>query len=139
AALIASMIPDEIVKQIDEEELGDRLVAAARLLDRARGATGVVAAGYGQMARDLLAAQPRAVTAAQVRGLMTRSATATTDDDRERWRAAAERVKAAHPMSPRRNPSAVVAKAGKKADGTARIWWRATTRTGPCWASSRAA
>jgi hypothetical protein len=112
-ALIAAMIPVDIRKQIDDEELGDRLAAAARLLERARGTTGVVAAGYGQMARDILKAQPRAVTTTQVRSLMTKSAQSTTPAEQERWRAAAERVKAEHPMAPQQRPPDMVAKAGK--------------------------
>jgi hypothetical protein len=112
-SMIASMIPESVARELDEEELGDRLVAAGRLLDQSRTATSVtIRKGLAELARETLTAQPRRVTEEQVRALMTKAARAATPADRDRYRGLAEQTKAQHPIAPRRRPPTVV-KAGK--------------------------
>lgn len=113
-SLLPTAIPAETARNLDSEELGDRLTEAARLLERSRMATSpTVAKALGEQAQAVLKAQPRQQTATEIRELMTKSARAVTPAERDRWRAAAERVKEAHPMAPRRHPPAIISKSGK--------------------------
>lgn len=107
-ALIKSMIPPDVARSLDPDELGDRLVEAARLLARATAETSpVLAKCHADQAKAMLAAPPREQTKATIRALMLKSARASSAEDIDRYRAEAERVKAAHPMAPRRRPPAV--------------------------------
>lgn len=127
-SLIAAMVPIDIRKQLDAEELGDRVAEAARLLELSKAAESpVLATEFGQMARDVLAAQPREVTAGQIDALMFKSAWADSIDQAARFWAAAEQVRAAHPMAPRRRRAV---KAGR--DGMVAVYNAAGELVGLC-------
>ena len=104
--LMRAMVPAEVIKRIDAEELADRLAEAARMLEQSRQATSpTVAKALGESARDLLAAQPREVTERQVSALLVKAQQARNADERDGYRANAERIKAANPVAPRRRVS----------------------------------
>jgi len=98
----ASEIPADVLAQIDETEVRDRLAEAGRLRDKAR-ATGssTLRQGYQDTARRVLKAPPRAAVEAQISELMAKADGAATSQWADQCRAQAEQLRYEHSPAPR--------------------------------------
>jgi hypothetical protein len=73
--LASGSIPDTILKQIDDQEVLDRLAYAGELIQKANGASGTARRDLIQRARAVMQAQPRALTEREVKAAVAKSAT----------------------------------------------------------------
>ena len=103
-ALIKGMIPTETLRQLDDEELRDRLAKALELLAKSDTADSpALRKAFGQMAQDVLAAQPRTVTEQQVTQQLYKAARAADPREAAAARARAAQIQASNPVAPRRS------------------------------------
>jgi hypothetical protein len=114
--LIASRCPPEVCAQITQGELYDRIAYAESLNAQANRATGGERRAYGEQARAVLCAQPRATTERQVAETIAKAAACPSPPQAAAIRAQAADLLEKHPPAPRRSDSAAVAKA-RAADG----------------------
>jgi hypothetical protein len=105
-ALLKGMIPTETLRQLDAAELHDRLVKALELLAKSDAADSpALRKAFGQMAADLLGAQPRAKTELEVTQWLRKASKAPTRDEEAQARAQAQRIQQANPIAPRQQDS----------------------------------
>ena len=110
--LVADLVPDDVMKQIPQEELLDRILHAEDLGARSRAAADpTLRKGYSSLARAVLRAQPRAVTERQANDLIAKAAGVGNTRQADALRAEAQRLQELHPPAPRRGESVAVAKA----------------------------
>ncbi|MGH3277389.1 MAG: hypothetical protein ACRDNZ_24060, partial [Streptosporangiaceae bacterium] len=101
---LAGLVPQEILKSIDQAELADRLAFAAQHVAKSRTAPGPVAArALTSRARAILSAQPRSATEGQVARLMSRAAAAPGTPRSQQLRRQAAALLTEYPPAPRRN------------------------------------
>lgn len=100
----ADSVPAEVLEQIDDTELRDRLDEAAALRAKATATTSLILRqGYQDRARLILKAAPRDHTEARAAEWLAKADGAATAEYRENCLAEAERIRAANPQAPRRN------------------------------------
>ena len=115
--LVANLVPTEVLKQIDQAELYDRIIHAEDLGRRSRGATDVtLRKGYAQLAKAVLSARPRAEVARQSAELVAKAAgLPPASRQASALRYEAQQLLEQHPAAPRRAEHRDVAVAKAKA------------------------
>jgi hypothetical protein len=113
----AGLIPDTILKQIDDEEVLDRLAEYGKRTRDANGASGAARARLLQEARAVMQAQPRAATEREVRETVAKASALGNGHQADALRRRANELLVQHPPAPRLQPAsaprpAAVAKAG---------------------------
>lgn len=110
--LEVSLIPEHVLKSIDQAELFDRLAYSGELTAKAKASPdAVLRRGYGRLARAVLQARPRAEVARESAALIAKAAGAPLDHQSAALRRKAELLLEEHPPAPRRDEAVPVAKA----------------------------
>jgi hypothetical protein len=110
--LVANLVPEGVLKQIDQTELLDRVIYAEELGQRSRNATDpTLRNGYASLAQAVLRANPRAQVARQSAELMARAATLSHTSQADEFRRKAQELLEEHPPAPRRAESSEAAQA----------------------------
>jgi hypothetical protein len=113
--LVANLVPVDILKQIDQGELLDRVTYAEELSRKAQSAADVtLRRGYAKLAQAVLRAQPRALTERQGATLIAKAAGVPNTSQADAIRRQEQELRERHPVAPRREDAAAVVKA--KAD-----------------------
>lgn len=125
--LVADLVPVDILKQIDQGELLDRVTYAEELSRKARSAVdGTLRSGYSKLAQSVLRAQPRAETERQGAALIAKAAglpPASRQGDAIRRQA--QELYERHPVAPRREDGQGVTVAKAKAPAAQTVVYNA--------------
>jgi hypothetical protein len=108
--LAANLVPVDVLKQIDQSELLDRLVYADSLGRKARAASATPAErkGYAEQARNVMRAQPRAVTERAVADRICKASGLGSSGQADALGRSAQEILEVHPPAPRREDAAAV-------------------------------
>jgi hypothetical protein len=100
--LASGSIPDTILKQIDDQEVLDRLAESGRCVQEANGTSGAARARLLQQARAVMQAPPRVVTEREVREIVAKAAAIGNGLQADALRRRATELLERHPPAPRR-------------------------------------
>jgi hypothetical protein len=116
--LASGLIPDTVLKQIDDQEVLDRLARAGKLNQEADATSGTARRDLLQQARAVMQAQPRAVTEREVQAAVAKASGLGNGHQADALRRRANELLEQHPPAPRRQAARAarpvpVAKAGR--------------------------
>ncbi len=117
----ADIVPPDVLAKIDQAELLDRLVHAGDLI-RKSSTTGdrTLRRGYADLARAVLAAQPRAAVRQRVSDLVAKAEAMPGGAQADALRRQARDFQEQNPAAPQRDASVAIAKAVVAADAKAK-------------------